>query len=103
MDMDIEEFNEVKKAYKLFYEKSKELISSPHQREMMLERAINELFMERFEKVNNDGLNFSENEKQEILSYLKVRMKEWKIEFDEEERLCKQKDRKSKKVWWKLW
>lgn len=87
MELYSEEINNLKNAFKKLYLKSIELIPSQQQRDEMLDKLVNELFMEKLKKLEHEKDVISYDESQDLLIQLKKMAAEWINEFSEQERL----------------
>lgn len=97
------ELNNLKDTYKKLYLKSRELETSIQQQDELLEKLIEELFMDRFNKVKTENINVAEDGSEKILKELNVIMAGWKKEFEENTNATCNKNIDEGKAWWRFW
>ncbi|EMS73765.1 hypothetical protein [Ruminiclostridium cellobioparum] len=83
MNFDEKDLMDVKEAYRKVYIKSKEFDLSSVQQNEILEKLITEIFMEKMNKLSDEGTMFTDSDKRDILTKIRVFINKWQTEFDE--------------------
>jgi len=82
-------------AYKNLFIKSREFNLSIEKQDEMLERLVNEKFIEALHNLIAEDPRAKEEESMDFYDELKELMNQWKNEFEHEEKM--------KRKWWKFW
>jgi hypothetical protein len=93
MEFSEKDLIEIKEEYRKLYHKSKEYDISSEQRSELLDKLIEDIYVGRINQFRDVGEIFTDSEKNDILSKLKIFMSKWRKEFEKES---------SKNTFWKF-
>jgi acyl-[acyl carrier protein]--UDP-N-acetylglucosamine O-acyltransferase len=77
-----EDMKDIKSAYKKLYLKSKNNKLNKEQQDIILDKVISELLIERINKIKCEDSKLTEEKSSEIYNKLKTTLHEWKREFE---------------------
>lgn len=80
--IDNNKLENLKKAYKKLYEQSLNTMLSKQQQDVVLDKLIDDLFLERLSKLINEDTSISKEKSTSFYADLKELMAKWKKEFD---------------------